>query len=48
MGGIGGKGKGARRRQRLLDNAKVFDKKTGTFKEPKVQLVDGKVSGRRC
>lgn len=44
MGGIGGKGKGARRRQRLLDNAKVFDKKTGTFKEPKVQLVDGKVS----
>ena len=30
MGGIGGKGKGARRRQKLKENAKVFDKKTGS------------------
>jgi hypothetical protein len=35
MGGIGGKGKGARRRQKLKENAKVFDKKTGSFREPK-------------
>ena len=44
MGGIGGKGKGARRREKLKDNAKSFDKKTGTFREPKLELVDGKVS----
>eukprot|EP00740_Mantoniella_antarctica_P024556 CAMPEP_0198689112 /NCGR_PEP_ID=MMETSP1468-20131203/129299_1 /TAXON_ID=1461545 /ORGANISM="Mantoniella sp, Strain CCMP1436" /LENGTH=168 /DNA_ID=CAMNT_0044439751 /DNA_START=151 /DNA_END=653 /DNA_ORIENTATION=- len=44
MGGIGGKGKGARRRQKLVSEAKSFDKKTGTFREQKVELVDGKVS----
>lgn len=44
MGGIGGKGKGARRRQKLKDNAKVFDKKTGSFREPKIELIDGQVS----
>jgi hypothetical protein len=32
MGGIGGKGKGARRRQKLVSEAKSFDKKTGTFR----------------
>ena len=44
MGGIGGKGKGARRRQKLKENAKVFDKKTGSFREPKIELIDGQVS----
>ena len=44
MGGVGGKGKGARRRQKLLDNAKTFDKKSGTFREPKLELVNDKVS----
>lgn len=32
MGGLGGKGKGARRRNKLAENAKVFDKKAGTFR----------------
>jgi len=32
MGGIGGKGKGLRRRQKLIENAKVFDKKKGEFR----------------
>jgi len=32
MGSIAGKGKGARRRQKLQENAKAFDKKTGTFR----------------
>lgn len=44
MGGIGGKGKGARRRQKLKDNAKVFDKKTGSFREAKIELIDGQVT----
>ena len=44
MGGVGGKGNGARRRQKLLDNAKTFDKKSGTFREPKLELVNDKVS----
>jgi hypothetical protein len=33
MGGAGGgKGKGARRRLKLVNDAKSFDKKTGTFR----------------
>ena len=32
MGGVSGKGKGARRRQKLVNDAKSFDKKTGTFR----------------
>ena len=32
MGGLGGKGKGARRRNKLTENAKVYDKKAGTFR----------------
>ena len=38
------KRQGARRRQKLLDNAKTFDKKSGTFREPKLELVNDKVS----
>ena len=31
-------------RQKLKDNAKVFDKKTGSFREAKIELIDGQVT----